>query len=60
MNDTERKPTKPQADDSAPHGDPIGCCKFVNGAGENDCLDGLTQSQCAKIPHSTFVPGRSC
>jgi len=61
--------SKPAAKKAAPKGtprmalaaadDPIGCCTFTNSAGQIMMRD-LRQSQCAKMPNSTFTAGVKC
>jgi hypothetical protein len=43
-----------------PPGDPIGCCRFVNSAGQPDCIDGVTRTECSKHTNFVFIPGGSC
>ena len=39
---------------------PTGRCTWTNSAGQIQCRDGLTKTQCAKIPNSVFTPGGVC
>jgi hypothetical protein len=55
-----RKAAKKAAAAEAITSQPTGCCRFINGAGVNDCIDGLTKAECAKIPNSTFFEDETC
>jgi hypothetical protein len=39
--------------------DPTGCCTFTNSAGQIMMRD-MRQSQCSKMPNSTFTVGVKC
>lgn len=59
---TKRKAlaARPAAAEPPPPGDPIGSCRFVNSAGQLDCIDGVTKTECSKRANSVFIPGGSC
>jgi hypothetical protein len=40
--------------------DPIGACQFTNSAGQLDCVDNITKSQCSKLKNSVFLVGETC
>jgi hypothetical protein len=40
--------------------DPIGACQFTNSAGQLDCVDNITKSQCSKLKNSNFLVGETC
>jgi hypothetical protein len=40
--------------------DPIGCCRYPNGAGGITCDDDVRQSECLKKPGSRFTPNGRC
>jgi hypothetical protein len=40
--------------------DPIGACQFTNSAGQLDCVDNITKSQCSKLKNFNFLVGETC